>query len=170
MYSKMTSLLTCLFLLTLVSTASAITIGKPAPDFTLLDTSGRPVTLSSFTGKVVVLNFWATTCPPCLAELPSLEDLHRHLLDRGGMVLGVAIDHDLPAVKEVMARKKISFPVLLDPNKEVSFDSYALFGLPITLIISKEGVVVDRVIGEAAWNSPEMKEKIDKLLRGGERP
>lgn len=150
-------------LVALATSAIAVKIGTPAPDFTLKDTTGKTVTLSSFKGKTVILNFWSTGCPPCLAELPSLERLHRELSKTGVVVIGVAVERDVAAVNEVMARNKLSFPVLIDPDKEVYFDSYALFGLPITLIINKEGTIVERVIGEAAWDSSTMKEKIRNL-------
>ncbi len=145
------------------TSAFAVKIGAPAPDFTLKDVTGKAVSLSSFKGKTVILNFWSTSCPPCLAELPSLENLHREMGKTGVVVIGVAVERDVAAVNEVLARKKLTFPVLIDPDKEVYFDSYALFGLPITLIINREGIVVERVIGEAAWDSAAMKEKIRNL-------
>lgn len=150
-------------MLTPATMAFAIKIGTAAPNFTLKDTTGKAVSLSSFRGKTVVLNFWGTNCPPCLAELPSLENLHRELGRSGVEVVGVVLDKDADAVKRIMAHDKLGYPVLLDPGKDVYFDSYGLFGLPITLIISKEGIVVDRVIGEAVWDSPAMKEKIAKI-------
>ena len=145
------------------TSAFAVKIGSPAPDFTLKDVTGKTVNLSSFRGKTVILNFWSTSCPPCLAELPSLENLHRELSKSGVVVIGVAVERDVTAVGEVVARKKLSFPVLIDPDKEVYFDSYALFGLPITLIINKDGTIVERVIGEAEWDSSAMKEKVRNL-------
>lgn len=160
----MPSLFLLLLLLSFPTVSGAIGIGKPAPDFTLTDTNGISVSLSSFKGSVVILNFWSTTCPPCLAEFPSLEELYRELGKRGLVVVGVAVENDLPAVKKVISRQKLTFPILLDPDKEVYFDSYALFGLPISLIIDKQGNIVDRFIGEVVWTSPKIKEKIGKLL------
>lgn len=143
--------------------AHAAKIGTQAPDFTLADTGGKPVTLSSFKGKTVVLNFWATSCPPCLAELPSLEKLHREMEKEGVVVIGIALDQEAAPVKEVIKRDTLTFPILIDANKAVYFDSYGLFGLPITLVINKNGTIVDRVIGETAWDSAAMKEKLRKL-------
>ena len=141
-------------------TAFLLKIGLPAPYFTLKETTGKSLTLSSFRGKTVLLNFWSTTCPPCIAELDSLEALHRETATGGLVVIGIALERDAGPVQEVISRKKLTFAVLLDPDKEVYFDSYGLFGLPFTLIINKDGIVVQKVIGEADWNSPAMKEKI----------
>jgi len=91
------------------TSAFAVKIGTPAPDFTLKDVTGKTVSLSSFKGKTVILNFWSTSCPPCLAELPSLENLHREMGKTGVVVIGVAVERDVAAVNEVLARKKLTF-------------------------------------------------------------
>ncbi len=151
-------------ILSLPCAAFAVRTGGAAPDFALRDTMGRGVTLSSFRGKVVALNFWASTCPHCLAELPSLENLYRDLRSRGFVVLGVAVERNPAPVKEVIQRKKLTFPVVLDTDNGVYFDSYGLFGLPVTLIINREGIVVERIVGEVQWDSAAMKEELKKLL------
>lgn len=100
MKSALTAAITFLLILVMAGLAQAISLGAPAADFTLSDTSGKAVSLSSFKGKTVILNFWSTTCPPCLAEMPSLENLHNQMGKKGVVVLGIAVEKDVSAVKE----------------------------------------------------------------------
>lgn len=137
-----------------------------APDFTLSNLDGRKVSLSSYKGKVVILNFWGTWCEPCKAEMPSLNKLYLEHRDKGLVVLAVSIDPSDQKVKSFISQKGYSIPVLLDRNKEVFFDTYGLFGLPVSVIIDRDGMIVQKVIGEIAWDSPQMEEKIRKLLGG----
>lgn len=139
------------------------TTGPVADDFTLNDIDGQRITLSEFRGKMVLLNFWATWCVPCRAEMPSLNNLYLALKDKGLVVLAISVDTSEKSVRSFIAEKKIAFPVLIDKDKEVYFDKYALFGLPVTILI-KDGIIVEKVMGEREWDSQEMKEKIVKLL------
>ena len=137
-----------------------------APDFTLTNLEGQKVTLSSYRGKVVVLNFWGTWCEPCKAEMPSLNKLYLEHRDKGLVVLAISIDPSEQNVKSFISHKGYSIPVLIDNNKEVYFDTYGLFGLPVSVIIDRDGTIVEKVIGETAWDSRQMEEKIQKLLSG----
>lgn len=147
--------------------ASAATAGAAAPDFTLPEIGGKKVSLSEYKGKAVVLNFWATWCAPCKAEMPSLNELYLELRNKGLVVLAVAVDSSDKPVRSFAAENKLAFPVLIDKEKEVHFDSYAVMGLPTTFLIDKKGVIVERIIGERDWSSPMMQEKVSKLLSGG---
>lgn len=138
----------------------------PAPDFTLADLGGKKVSLSSFKGTVVLLNFWATWCGPCRAEMPALNKLYLDLRDKGLAVLAVSVDDSEKSVRAFMKQRKFSFPVLMDTEKEVSFDSYAVMGLPTTVLVDKKGMIAETIIGEREWDSPQMKEKILRLLEG----
>ncbi len=140
--------------------------GTAAPDFTLSDINGRKVTLSEFRGKVVLLNFWATWCGPCRAEMPALNNLYLDLKGKGLVVLAVSVDPSDKPVRSFVSEKKLGFPVLLDKEKEVYFDSYAVVGLPAAFLIDKKGMVVEKIMGEQEWDSAQMKEKIIKLLGG----
>ncbi len=140
--------------------------GNTAPDFTLTNLEGQKVTLSSYKGKVVVLNFWGTWCEPCKAEMPSLNKLYLEHRDKGLVVFAISIDPSEQNVKSFISQKGYSIPVLIDNNKEVYFDSYGLFGLPVSVIIDRDGTIVQKVIGETAWDSRQMEEKIQKLLSG----
>jgi cytochrome c biogenesis protein CcmG/thiol:disulfide interchange protein DsbE len=112
---------------------------KMAPDFTLSDGLGKPVRLSDFRGKVVLLNFWATWCPPCEKEIPWFIEFQRANESRGFAVLGVSMDRDgWPLVGPWIARKGVNYPVMLG-NSEVA----ALFGglqsIPLTVIVDRSG-------------------------------
>ncbi len=146
--------------------ASAIRLNAPAPDFTLKDLQGTNLTLSHYRGKVVLLNFWSTTCPPCVAEIPSLVALYHELRGQGLVVLGVALDPAERPVRELAAKLRIDYPLVLDSSKEVYFDSYGLFGQPVSVIIDRSGMVRERIIGGAAWTSPQMIAKLQTYLKG----
>jgi len=138
--------------------------GPAAPDFTLADVHGKKVSLTGFRGKVVILNFWATWCGPCEAEMPSLNNLYQELKSRGLVVIAISVDPTEKSVLSFIAEKKLTFPVVMDKNKEVYFDSYAVVGLPTTFIIDRSGVLLEKIIGEQQWDSAKTKEKILNLL------
>ncbi len=138
--------------------------GNHAPLFTLKDTQGTNVSFSDFKGKVVLINFWATWCGPCKAEMPSLNNLYKALKDKGFAVLAISTDSSEKPVRSFVAERGISFPVLMDKDKTVYSDKYAVFGLPMSFLIDRDGVVVGRVVGEVKWDSPEMKNKITGVL------
>ncbi len=138
---------------------------KPAPVFTLSDINGKKVSLSDFKGKVVLLNFWATWCGPCTAEMPSLNNLYSAFKNEGFVVLAVSIDPSEGPVRSFVSEKGILFPVLMDPDKEAYFDQYAIFALPTSFLIDRKGMIVEKIIGDRAWDSPDMKNKIVDLLK-----
>ncbi|MFZ5997707.1 MAG: peroxiredoxin family protein [Nitrospirota bacterium] len=146
--------------------ALAANSGSPAPDFTLTDISGKKISLSELKGKVVLLNFWATWCGPCKAEMPALNKLYLELKEKGFVILAVSLDTAEKPVKSFIAEKKLAFPVLMDSDKELSFDKYAVMGLPTTFLIDKKGIIVERILGDREWDAPQMKDKILKLLSG----
>ncbi|MEW6116437.1 MAG: TlpA disulfide reductase family protein [Nitrospirota bacterium] len=160
------SLFFAAFILCSASFVSAANPGSPAPAFTLTDISGKKISLSELKGKVVLLNFWATWCGPCKAEMPALNRLYIELKDKGFVILAVSLDTAEKPVKSFIAEKKLAFPVLMDSDKELSFDLYAVMGLPTTFIIDKKGIIVERILGDREWDAPQMKDKILKLLSG----
>lgn len=160
------SLLSILPLMGMVVTQVYSDVGKVAPVFQLEDLNGKTVSLKEFRGKVIVLNFWATWCAPCRAEMPSLENLYRNLKDKGLVIIGVSVDSSEKTVQSFVKERGITFPILLDKRKEVSFDDYGVIGLPVTFLIDKKGIIVDKVFGERQWDSEEVKEKIKRLLEG----
>jgi peroxiredoxin len=165
MVKRCSFILTIILFLTVCFSSPAFSAEKAA-DFTLPDINGKKVNLSEFRGKVVLLNFWATWCGPCRAEMPSLNNLYNEFKDKGFVVLAVSVDASEKPVKSFEKELKLSFPVLMDKNKAVSFDEYGVLGLPTTFLIDKNGVMIEKIMGEREWDSPQMKEKILKLLGG----
>ena len=136
-------------------------IGTPAPDFTVQD-SDRKVTLSELRGKVVVLNFWATWCPPCVEEMPSLIQMSQKVKDKGVMVLGVSIDVDPDAYHKFLAERKVTFLTVRDGDHKVP-DLYGTFRWPESYVIGRDGIVRRKFIGPVDWTSPEVVDFLSKL-------
>lgn len=139
--------------------------GKFAPPVELYDLSGKAVSLKDFKGKVVLLNFWATICAPCVAEMPSLNNLYESLKADGLVVIAVAIDSNDKPVREFVANKRIAFPVLLDREKEVFFDNYAGPSLPASFIIDRDGRIIEKYSGAKEWDAPEIKARMMRILK-----
>jgi len=161
----------CMFLLLTVLAVTpescfAVRLNSAAPDFTLKDLQGTRQTLSAHKGTVVLLNFWSTTCPPCVVELPSLNELYKEQRHAGLLVFGIALDPAEKPVRDLVAKLKIEFPTMLDSNKDVYFDSYGLFGQPVSVIIDRTGIVREKIIGAVDWSSPQIKAKINSYLKG----
>jgi thiol-disulfide isomerase/thioredoxin len=115
-------------------------LGYPAPDFTLLTPGGDKVTLSSFSGKPVLINFWATWCAPCRSEIPAFEAAHRQWKD-DIRFLGVDLQEDSTVVLPFMSEFGMTYPVVLDTYAEVG-RAYRVIALPTTFFINSQGVIV----------------------------
>ena len=121
--------------------------GELAPDFTLTSPGGEPVALSDFRGKTVVLNFWATWCPPCRAEMPELQQVWEERGEgRDLVVLAVDVEESADAVADFVENFGLTFPVALDADGSVA-DRYGLPGLPSTFFIDARGVLRSQVLG-----------------------
>lgn len=155
------ALLTLLVLSACYSGTRPPRIGTVAPDFTVQDPE-RTVTLSQLRGQVVVLNFWATWCPPCVEEVPSMVRMQERLKSKGVTVLGVSIDVDNDAYHRFLKQYGVNFLTVRDPDKK-SPSLYGTFGWPETYIIDRNGVVRRKFIGAVDWNSPEVTEFLTKL-------
>jgi peroxiredoxin len=143
----------------------AVAVGRPAPDFTASDINGRSVGLADYRGRVVLLNIWATWCPPCVDEMPSLEKLNREFKDQNFALLAVSIDSDgIAAVAPFMAKHGLTFRALVDSQAAIQ-TSYAITGVPETFIIDKKGILARKVIGPLDWSAPEVLEYIRKLIQ-----
>ncbi len=114
--------------------------GAAAPDFALAALTGANKRLSEHIGQVVLLNFWATWCGPCRQEMPYLEDIHRHYREAGFTVLGVNLDKDPDGARRMVEDLGVSFPVLLDQDKDVS-RLYDVRAMPMTVLIDRDGRV-----------------------------
>jgi len=113
-------------------------------DFTLADLSGKQWTLKSLTGKVVLVNFWATWCPPCRKEMPDLETIYRRFKERGLVILAIS-DEDANRVKPFIEERKFSYPILLDPGRKVN-EAFRVFGIPKSFLYDRNGRLVAQAI------------------------
>jgi cytochrome c biogenesis protein CcmG, thiol:disulfide interchange protein DsbE len=138
--------------------------GQKAPDFTLEDLDGKPVTLSSYKGKVVILSFWAVWCPPCKEELQSFNKLYNMYKNRGLVILAVSSDRSLTTVKEFIAGNHVSYTVLFDEKLAVSRDTYKAFMVPTTFVIDRRGTIFRKHFGEQDWTNPALIKEIEALL------
>jgi len=139
-------------------------VGKKAPDFTLADLDGKPVKLSDYKGKVVLLFFWASWCPTSTDEFRSLNKLYLAYKERGLVVLAVSSDKTIAAAKEFAAKNRVEFPVLHDEGLSVSKKLYKAYMIPMTFVIDKNGVIINKRFGEQDWIRPALIREIDSLL------
>jgi len=136
---------------------------KPAvPDFELKDVDGNSYRFSDLKGKVVIVNFWATWCPPCRAEMPSMQRAWEQLREEGIMMLAIDVGEDEDAIFEFTASYPVEFPILLDTESSVS-EAWDVKGLPTTFVIDQWGRKIYRAVGGREWDAPELLNKIRKL-------
>lgn len=140
-----------------------VVVGDKAPKFALRTDRGRDVSTSDFGGKVLVVNFWATWCPPCVEEMPSLQAMSQQLGPKGVVVLGVSVDKNDAAYKRFLSQARVTFETSRDPEANISAD-YGTFKYPETYIIDREGRVRQKIIGPQDWTSPDVIRSIESLL------
>lgn len=136
-------------------------IGAAAPDFTVRD-SDRTVTLSQLKGQVVVLNFWATWCPPCIEETPSLVRMQQRMKAKGITVLAVSVDVDESAYRQFLKAHDVNLLTVRDADQK-SNGLYGTFKFPETYVIDRDGVVRRKFIGAVDWTEPDVIEYLGKL-------
>ncbi len=136
-------------------------VGSAAKDFIVQD-SDRKVSLDQFRGQVLVLNFWATWCPPCVEELPSLMSMQDRMKAHGVTVLGVSIDVDADAYHRFLKLRNVNFLTVRDPEQKVAA-MYGTSGWPETYIIDRKGVMRRKFIGAVDWNSPDVVQFLSTL-------
>jgi peroxiredoxin len=136
-------------------------IGSSAPDFTVQD-SDRTVVLDKFRGQIVVLNFWATWCPPCVEEMPSLVEMQRRMKNKGVTVVAVSIDVDENAYRGFLKQHGVDLLTVRDPAEKTPA-LYGTHGWPETFIIDRNGVIRRKFIGPVDWTEPEITDYLSKL-------
>ena len=138
-------------------------VGKPAPDFDTVDLEGNVWSLSKLKGKVVFVNFWATWCAPCREEMPSMQRLYDKL-PKDKFKMNALYNRDTSElVKNFIAKLNITMPIL-DDHQNIIGEKYGLTGLPETFIVDKQGVIREKFIGPAEWDTPEIVEMLTKYI------
>jgi peroxiredoxin len=141
--------------------------GNPhlAGDFSMRSADGKTtVKLVDYRGKVVLLNFWATWCPPCREEMPSMERLYQRYRDRGFTILALSVDRNVAAVPGFVEGFRLTFPIGLDLEGAVA-KAYRMRALPTTVVIDRAGQVVAGAAGARDWDSPAAHAVVETLLR-----
>jgi cytochrome c biogenesis protein CcmG, thiol:disulfide interchange protein DsbE len=137
--------------------------GQTAKNFALtLD--GRLSQLSDLRGKVVLLNFWASWCQPCVDEAPSLDALQKKIAPLGGTVLGVSVDENQDAYDQFLKTYHVDYPTFRDPSKQIPL-SYGTTMYPETYVIDRDGKIDSKIVGPQDWTSPAMVAYLDSVLR-----
>ena len=139
------------------------TADLPAVDFSLKDLSGQEQNLSSYAGKLVFLNFWATWCGPCRTEIPSMEELYLELQNQGFVIVALNSQETDEQVADFVENVGMSFPVLLDTDGRVGA-AYSIRAIPTTYIIDPQGYILGRMVGTRDWYTPEIISLAGDLL------
>jgi cytochrome c biogenesis protein CcmG, thiol:disulfide interchange protein DsbE len=138
--------------------------GDQAPDFTLPTLSGSTVALHDFHQQVVVLNFWATWCPPCVDETPGLERFAEQMRPSGVVVIGVSEDHDRAALERFVTRYHLTYPIVHDLDQAAA-TRYGTFKYPESYIIGRDGRIARKIVGAIDWQNPDLLSTVQELAR-----
>jgi peroxiredoxin len=140
-----------------------VNAGDTAPNFSIVTESGRMVTRSDFGGKLLVLNFWASWCPPCIDELPSLNQFAQQYKDQGVVVIGISNDKNESLYKRFLTQRHVAFDTARDPEADISA-SYGTFQIPETYLIDRNGKVLEKVISNQDWMDPQFLARVKSML------
>jgi peroxiredoxin len=130
-----------------------VVAGDSAPSFSVTTDTGRKISTSDFGGKILVVNFWATWCPPCISELPSLNQMAAEVKGSGVVVLGISVDKDKVAYDKFLKKVKLNFETSRDPAADISSE-YGTFKYPETYVINRDGKVLEKFIADQPWTDP----------------
>lgn len=139
------------------------------PAFKLQDTQGNTVALSDYHGTVLIINFWATWCPPCIKEMPSLQRAWEQLKQEGIQVVAINAGESKEEIVKYTRQQALGFPLLLDPDMSVA-TAWSVKGLPTSYVLDPSGRTVFRVIGELQWDDPAVAQQIRSLLKETSEP
>ena len=158
-------LMMCVFCFALYSSLheTVINAGDTAPNFTVTTDNGKNITARDFGGKLLLLNFWATWCPPCIEEIPGLNALSQQLGPNGLVVLGVSVDKDENAYKQFLARNPLAYLTARNASQEINL-SYGTIQYPESYLIDRNGKVLEKYISVQPWASPQMIQHVKSLL------
>jgi len=138
--------------------------GAAAPDFTVKDLEGKDVTLSSLKGSVVLVNFWATWCPPCKEEIPSMIKLNKAMSGKAFRMLAISIDEGGKEAVDSFFKGSKDLPSYLDTDAKTS-QLYGTTGVPETFIVDKQGIIQKKIVGGMDWSAPDVISYLDELLK-----
>jgi peroxiredoxin len=138
-------------------------IGQEAPAFTLNDLEDKPISLKDYKGKVMLVNFWATWCPPCKDEIPSLNQLHKKYDGKDFIVLGISTDDSKKDIIKFIKEHKVDFVIPHDRDGKIMRE-YKVFSLPTSFLIDKQGKIVEKFLGPHDWVDKDFLKKIDNLM------
>lgn len=150
--------------LLLSAAASAVEVGRPAPDFTLPSATGANLRLSEQLGQVVMINFWASWCGPCRQEMPMLGALADEYGELGFQLFGVNLDANPAAAQKLMRELGVDYPLLLDRNNRVA-DLYSVSAMPATVLVDKDGLVSQVFLGYRPEYDQKYADAVRELLR-----
>ncbi|MDA8168729.1 MAG: TlpA disulfide reductase family protein [Nitrospiraceae bacterium] len=167
---KAKKVLPVLFLVFLFScsksgTTQTATPGKPAPNISVVDFQGKPLTLPALRGNIVLVNFWATWCGSCQLEKPTLNAFYKKVSGLPDFRLVTVLYNDTPEnAKQYIAQHGYTIPVFSDPGGK-TFAAYGCTGVPESYLIDKKGILRDKIIGPINWDSPDVVSYIEKLAK-----
>jgi cytochrome c biogenesis protein CcmG/thiol:disulfide interchange protein DsbE len=137
--------------------------GDKAPNFSVTADNGRTVSARDFGGKLLLVNFWATWCPPCIDEIPGLNEMARQLGSKGLVIVAISQDKDESAYKQFLEKNPLAFLTVRDPSQDIQL-SYGTIQIPESYLIDRNGRVIEKYISSQAWASPKMIEHVQSLL------
>ena len=140
-----------------------VQVGDTAPDFSIKADNGRTYTRADFGGKLLILNFWATWCPPCREELPSLDALQRTLGPKGLVVLAVSVDKDEKLYRTFLEVNRVAITTARNPSQDINRE-YGTVQFPESYIIDRNGKVVEKIISSTNWMDERMVSHVQSLL------
>jgi thiol-disulfide isomerase/thioredoxin len=149
----------------LTQNASVVKEGSPAPEINVITLKNAPLKLADLKGKVVLLNFWATWCPPCREEIPSMMKLNSAMVGKPFQMVAISVDEGgVPAIEAFFKESGFNLPTYTDPDGKAA-KTYGVTGVPETFVIDKNGVLVKKVIGPLAWDSADTIAFLEGLMK-----
>jgi cytochrome c biogenesis protein CcmG, thiol:disulfide interchange protein DsbE len=140
-----------------------VNAGDKAPNFSVTASNGRTITARDFGGKLLLVNFWATWCPPCVDEIPGLNELAQQLGPKGLVIVAISQDKDENLYNQFLAKNPLIFPTVRDPSENIQL-SYGTIQIPESYLIDRNGRVIEKFISSQPWASPQMMEHVQSLL------
>ena len=153
-----------LFVFACHENVSAPIVGQPVSEIVLPDLEGRDFRLSELRGKIVLINFWASWCPPCVDEMPSLERLHRALQHKGLEVVAISVDDSIEVIERFRRENDLSFTMLFDEDAKVAH-GFQTFKYPETYIVDRDGRLLSKIVGPRNWITPAIVLEVVGLLK-----